>query len=213
MECCDEKVSGLNLKHVAQKRALYVALFLNVLMFGVEIVSGFLHHSTGLLADSVDMLGDAGMYGLTVVAIHRSRRWQAGASFAKGALMAILSLSVMVEAIHKLLISHELPTANVMGIVSVLALAVNLGCAWLLLRFRSDNLNMKSVWLCSRNDALANLGVLIGAVLVGVTNSAWPDALIGIAIAIISMKSSVLILKESRDDLRGGKPSQDAPQK
>jgi len=192
----------MSARHESQRRALYVALGLNLGMFFIESTTGILHHSTGLLADSVDMLGDTGIYALTIMAIHKSTRWQAGASLTKGITMGVLALAVLFEATHKLFFSHALPTASIMGGISVLALTVNIFCAWILLKFRSDNLNMKSVWLCSRNDALANVGVMLGGLLVALTHSAWPDAVVGLGIASIEMKSAVSIISESRRHLR-----------
>lgn len=202
MDCCDHNAESLDLRHSAQRKALLIALFLNLAMFFVEGIAGIINHSTGLLADSVDMLGDTGIYAVTILGIHRSARWQANASLSKGVVMALLAFGVFFEASHKLLFSHAIPTASVMGIVSVIALAVNVTCAWLLLKFRSDNLNMKSVWLCSRNDMLANIGVIVGGLFVALTNSALPDAIIGMAIASIELKSAASIISASRHQLK-----------
>lgn len=201
MDCCEKDAAKLDVHQKAQRRTLYIVLGLNAFMFVIEGAFGLLHHSTGLLGDSLDMLGDAFMYGLTLAVINRGKMWQARASLVKGLLMGVLGLGVVFEAIHKLSFSHVLPIASTMGAISFLALATNVFCAWLLAQHRSDNLNMKSVWLCSRNDALSNVGVMISGALVSFTHSAWPDAVAGIIIAIIVLKSAAEILQASRREL------------
>lgn len=184
------------------RKVLFIALALNFGMFLIDSISGILNHSSGLLADSLDMLGDAAMYGVTLLALRRSPRWQAKASLWKGIAMCALALGILAESGHKLIFAHPLPNASAMGLVSMLGLAANVASAWLLMKHSTENLNLKSVWLCSRNDALANIGVLIAAGLVFVTESALPDALIGAAIAMLGLKSASDIVRESNLELK-----------
>lgn len=184
------------------RKVLLIALGLNFSMFLIESTAGVMNSSSGLLADSLDMLGDAAMYGVTLLALNRSTRWQAKASLWKGIAMATLAVGVLAESVHKLVYLHPVPTASAMGIVSILGLAANVSSAWLLMKYSSQNLNLKSVWLCSRNDALANVGVFIAGGLVALTQSALPDALIGAGIAILGLKSAWDVIKESLSELK-----------
>jgi Co/Zn/Cd efflux system component len=149
-----------------------------------------------LLADSLDMFGDASVYALTLYVLHRSVRVRAGAALFKGALMLLFGLLVIFEAVRKMLVGG-VPDAQWMGVVAVIALAANGLCFALLYRHRSDDLNMKSTWLCSRNDLIANTSVILAAVLVGVTGSLWPDVIIGLAIAMLFLHSAWQVLTES----------------
>ena len=184
------------------RKVLFITLGLNLAMFLIESIAGILSDSSGLLADSLDMLGDAAMYGVTLLALRRSLRWQAKASLGKGIAMGVLAMGVLAESGHKLIYAHPIPTASAMGIVSILGLMANVLSAWLLMKHSSDNINLKSVWLCSRNDALANIGVLIAGGLVALTQSALPDALIGASIAMLGLKSAWDIVRESVSELR-----------
>ncbi len=153
------------------------------------------------MADSLDMLGDAAVYGLTLVALHRSARWQAGAAFAKGAFMLLSGLGVLAEAAHRS-IAPVTPTAATMGLVAALALAANLSCFALLMRHRDDSLNMRSTWLCSRNDLTANIGVLAAAGASVVTESHWPDLVVGVLITAVFVRSALSVLSASVTALR-----------
>ena len=165
-------------------------------MFIVEGWAGITSHSTSLLADSLDMLGDALVYGFSLFVLARSERWQGGVALTKGVFMLIFGLGVLTEAIYKML--HPImPGVGVMGIIGVLALAANIVCFFLLYRHRADNLNMSSTWLCSRNDLFANLGVLLAAAGSYLFTSRWPDILIGCLIAGLFLSSSVNVLRQS----------------
>ena len=157
--CCEDKSCEYALRE-SHSRVLWIVLAVNAVMFLAEGAAGLLAHSTSLLADALDMLGDALVYGFSLFVLARSARWQAGAAFAKGAFMLVFGLAVLGEAIYK--VFHPvMPSVATMGIVGGLALAANLVCFFLLYRHRGDNLNMSSTWLCSRNDLIANIGVLL----------------------------------------------------
>jgi len=166
-------------------------------MFVVEFVFGILARSTSLLADSADMFGDAIIYGGSFLVVGKSTLAKAKVSFAKGLIMLLVGMGALYEAISKW-ITHSQPDPETMGIVGALALVANLTCAVLLMMHRDDDINMKSTWICSRNDVLTNIGVVVAAGLVAYLNSALPDIIVGSAIAGLVLHSSYGILKESR---------------
>ena len=179
-----------------QRRVLYLVLWINAAMFLVECVAGIAAHSTALLADSVDMLGDAIVYGFSLYVIGRGAIWRARAAMLKGVIMAAFGLGVLVQVAVK--IAQGLtPTVEVMSVVGVFALAANLFCLILLRRRRGDDINMRSAWLCSRNDVIDNIGVLVAAVAVALTGSPWPDIIIGLAVAVVFGRSAVRVIREA----------------
>jgi cation diffusion facilitator family transporter len=199
--CCENKsceVAALRQRHA---RVLWIVLGVNAAMFLVEGIAGLLAHSTALLADSLDMFGDALVYGFSLFVLARSARWQAHAALAKGAFMLVFGLGVLAQAAHKI-IYPEMPDVQTMGGVGMLALAANLLCFVLLSRHRADNLNMSSTWLCSRNDLIANVVVLAAAAVSAVLVSQWPDVLAGTAIAILFLRSAIGVLSDAVAALR-----------
>jgi len=151
----------------------------------------------------LDMFGDAAVYGLSLYALHRTVRWRAGAALGKSLLMAGFGLVVIGDVVLKV-DAGVVPAAPLMGVFGTVALAANLVCALLLLRFRSGEINMRSTWLCSRNDVLANLGVLIAAGLVAYTGSLWPDVAIGLLIAGVFAHSALRVFREALGELSAG---------
>jgi len=180
-----------------QRRVFRIVLWINVTMFLVEAVAGILSYSTALLADSVDMLGDAIVYGFSLYVVGRGAIWQARAAALKGIIMAAFGLGVLAQVIVKV-IQGLVPSANVMGAIGVLALAANVFCLLLLWRHRGDDINMRSAWICSRNDVIGNAGVLLAAVGVTLTGSAWPDIAIGVLVVGVFCRSAILVLREVR---------------
>jgi cation diffusion facilitator family transporter len=177
-------------------RVLRIVLVINAAMFLLEGWAGLHARSTSLLADALDMLGDAMVYGFSLFALTRSARWKAGVALAKGGFMLILGLGVLGEACFK--IFHPvMPGMETMGLIGGLALAANLICFFLLYRHRDDNLNMSSTWLCSRNDLIANVGVLSAAASSYMLASRWPDMIVGVAIASIFIRSALHVLRQS----------------
>ena len=199
--CCEQKAEELIALRGEHKKVLTVVLVVNAVLFVVEAAAGLLANSTALLADSLDMLGDSLVYGFSLYVLWRSAAWKARAAFLKGAIMALFGVGVLLEVIYKT-ISGIVPSAETMGIVGALVLFGNGVCFLLLLRHRSDDLNMRSTWLCSRNDIVANLCVLAAAAGVSVLNSSWPDILVGAAIAALFLKSAFTVLHESFLELR-----------
>jgi cation diffusion facilitator family transporter len=194
MKDCCEVMTDVS---VEQRRVLRIVLWINVGMFLVEFGAGLLADSTALLADSVDMLGDAMVYGFSLYAVSRGSAWQARAALLKGAVMALFGVGVLVEVVLKIA-RGTVPAADVMGGIGALALAANLGCLLLLRRRRADDINMRSAWLCSRNDVMANAGVLLAAAGVFLTRSAWPDIAIGLVIAALFATSALGVIREAR---------------
>ncbi len=188
-DCCD-------VRPVPDRRrqVLRVVLAINAIMFLVELTAGLLAHSTALLADSADMLGDAIVYGFSLYVIGRGPAWQARAALLKGGIMAVFGAGILLEVGTKLS-RGVTPSANLMSGVGLLALAANAAVLAFLWRHRADDVNMRSVWLCSRNDVIANVGVLLAALGVALTGSAWPDIAIGLAIAALFVSSAADVIR------------------
>ena len=186
---------------VRQRRVLWVVLAVNAVMFVIEITASWLAGSTALLADAVDFLADSATYGLTLFVLARSMRWKATAALIKGAAMGAFGIGVIAVALWRAS-DPVLPDGAIMGSVGALALAANVGSALLLFWHRGDDLNMRSVWLCSRNDALANVGVLIAAGAVVLTGTAWPDLAAGALIAGLELSAAYTIIRLAHGELR-----------
>lgn len=196
--CCEEKSCEVAALRAQHGRILLAVLGINAAMFVLEGVAGWWSHSTSLLADALDMFGDAMVYGFSLFVLNRSARWQARAALAKGGFMLLFGLGVLAEALHKVL-SLVVPDPVTMSMTGAVALAANLICFALLFRHRADNLNMSSTWACSRNDLIANVGVLFAAAATYLSASRWPDIAVGGAIAAIFLRSAYSV---SRDALR-----------
>ena len=181
-----------------QRRVLIIVLALNAAMFALELGTGLLARSTALVADSADMLGDALVYGLSLYAVGRGETWKARAALLKGGLMAAFAAGVLGQAALRL-VRGDAPIAEAMGAVGLVALAANALCLLLLWRLRDDDVNMRSAWLCSRNDVMANVAVLLAAAAVRATGSGTPDLAVGLAIAAMFGTSAARVL---RDGLR-----------
>jgi len=190
-ECCEVREIPRE-----QRRVLHVVLWINAAMFLTESVAGLLANSTALFADSVDMLGDAIVYGFSLYVIGRGAVWQARAAQLKGIVMAAFAVGVLVQVGAKIA-RGVAPIVEVMGAVGVLALAANLVCLGLLWRRRADDINMRSAWICSRNDVIGNAAVLVAAGATAVTGSPWPDIAIGLLVASVFARSAVQVLREA----------------
>lgn len=199
--CCEDKVSALELLRERQGRTLRFVLAINLVMFGVEVIAGCLAQSTAVLADALDMFGDALVYGFTLYVLDRTATWRAWAAMAKGAVMMLFGVAVLVEALFKIL-TQEVPNASIISVVGAIAVAANAGCLLLLLRHRHDDINMKSAWICSRNDIVANVAVVLAGLLVAFTGSYWPDVIVGIGIATLFLQSALGVSREAYGALR-----------
>jgi cation diffusion facilitator family transporter len=200
-DCCVDKACAVAQLRERQATTLRLVLTANAGMFVVELVAGLLAGSVALLADSLDMLGDALVYGFSLYVVGRGPVWKAKAAVAKAALMALFGAFVLGQIVYKL-VHPQVPSVEVMGVVGALALAVNGLCFVLLWRHRAEDINMRSVWLCSRNDLIANVGVLLTALAVWMAGSSWPDIVIGALICGIFFRSAFLVAREARLELR-----------
>jgi len=190
-ECCEIR----EVPH-AQRRVLHVVLWINAVMFLTESIAGVAAHSTALFADSFDMAGDAIVYGFSLYVIGRGAVWQARAALLKGLVMAAFGVGLLVQVGFK--IAQGLaPTVEVVSVVGALAFAANLGCLILLGRRRDDDINMRSAWICSRNDVIGNAAVLVAAAAVAATGSPWPDIVIGLLVATVFGRSAVRVVREA----------------
>jgi cation diffusion facilitator family transporter len=199
-DCCARKADELTALRGEHKQVLTAVLIINAVLFVVEAVAGLLANSTALLADSLDMLGDSLVYGFSLYVLWRDVTWKARAALLKGAIMAAFGMGVLIEVVYKA-ISGIVPNAETMGIIGVVVLLGNGICFLLLFTHRSDDLNMRSTWLCSRNDIIANLSVLTAAAGVKFFNSSWPDIVVGAAIAALFLRSALTVLSESFAEL------------
>ncbi len=197
--CCPE--IDEELAQGPKRKILCTVLTLNLIMFFVEGISGWLAQSNALMADALDMLGDAVVYGFSLFVIQLDPIWRTRSGILKATIMSVFAFGILGSAIYRVYY-HVVPIASTMGIVGSLALAANLLCAYLLLQFRNDDINMRSAWLCSRNDVLANLGVLAAAGGVAWTGSHWPDLAVGVIIAGMILQSSFGIFKDARLELK-----------
>lgn len=197
--CCTNEVRFEGLS-TAYRRVLWIVIALNAAMFAAEMTAGFAAGSMALRADALDFLGDSLTYGLSLAVIGRSLRARARAALVKGASLGLLGVWVlgatMVEAL-----GPAVPHAPTIGVVGMAALAVNVGSALMLMRWRNGDANVRSVWLCSRNDAVGNVAVIAAGGLVALTGTAWPDLAVAAAMAGIFLHSSWRILGQARAEL------------
>lgn len=199
--CCEDKSCEIDALREKHRRVLQAVLAINVVMFAVEGVAGWMAHSTSLLADALDMLGDATVYAMSLYVIGRSVQAQGKVAMAKGIIMLAFGVGVLSEAAWKT-VHPVMPEAATMGIVGALALAANLLCFYLLYTHRDDNVNLRSTWLCSRNDLFANAGVLLAAGVGSLLASRWPDIVVGVCIAALFVHSSLYVIRDARKAMR-----------
>lgn len=187
------------------RRALWIALVVNAAMFVVEWVAGLQAQSVSLLADAVDFAGDAANYALSLAVLSMALVWRSRAALVKGATMFAYGLWVLARA-GWLLHSGSVPEPLTMGLVGFVALLANAGVAVLLYAFRTGDANMRSVWLCSRNDALSNLAVMAAALGVLGTRSAWPDLAVAAVMALLALSAGLSVMRQARAELAPATP-------
>lgn len=181
-------------------KVLWIVLLINAMMFVVEFIYGLRAQSLSLTGDSLDMLGDALVYGGSLYVIYKSSRAQARVALLKGVIMLASALTVLIRGLYQLQF-WSMPAPQTMTHIGILALGANLICLFLLTRHRGDNLNMSSVWLCSRNDIIANTSVLAAAWFIHVYSSPIPDILVGFFLALVFTRSSLKVIQTSRKQL------------
>ncbi|UYN96365.1 MAG: cation transporter [Enhydrobacter sp.] len=185
----------------AYRRILWIALVVNLAMFAVEIGAGIAAQSVSLLADSLDFLGDGANYGISLLVVGMALKWRARASLLKAATMGAFGIWIAGTTIHHALVG-TVPQAHVMGLIGALAFAANLGVALLLYRWREGDSNMRSVWLCTRNDAIGNLAVLAAAAGVFGSGSGWPDYLVAGIMSGLALWSAGQVIRQANGELR-----------
>ncbi len=185
----------------AFRRALWVVLVINAAMFLIEAASGLLSGSVALQADALDFLGDATTYAITLMVLGMSLRWRASASILKGATMTAFGIYVLGLGVYRLF-GNVVPEAEVMSGVGVLALIANVVSAVILYKFRAGDSNRRSVWLCSRNDAIGNVAVIAAGGAVYLTGTRWPDLIVAAFMAGLATWSAWHILIQARGELR-----------
>jgi Co/Zn/Cd efflux system component len=184
-----------------QRRVLWLVLAINVVIFGGEFVAGFLAHSSAVQGDSLDSLGDALVYGLSLMVVGKSVRARAGAAAIKGSLQLGFAAAVLV-AVAQRYVAGVPPITPTMALAATGALVLNGICLALLSRFRHHDLNMRSVWLCSRNDVVGNAGVLIAAGVIALTGWWWLDLLFGGVLAVLFFHTGLQVLRAAIPQLR-----------
>lgn len=199
--CCAPKTSPAD--SPAYRRVLWIALGVNAAMFFIEAGAGLAAGSVALQADALDFLGDAANYGLSLFVLSMALMWRARAALVKGASMGLFGLWVIVAAAMSA-VAGETPSAPVMGAVGALALAANVGVALLLYRYRNGDANMRSVWLCTRNDAIGNVAVMAAAVGVFGTRSAWPDIAVAAIMASLALAAAFQVIRSAMAELASG---------
>ena len=182
------------------RRALWIALVVNAAMAVVEIVSGMAAGSVSLLADSVDFAGDAANYGLSLAVLSMALAWRSRVAWIKGWSMGAFGVFVIARAVWSLW-TGQVPEPLTMGLVGTLALAANVGVAVLLFAYREGDANMRSVWLCTRNDALGNLAVLAAAAGVFGTGQGWPDLVVAAVMATLAISAARSVLRHARAEM------------
>lgn len=182
------------------RRVLWVALFVNAVMFLMELSAGFSSGSLSLLTDAIDFAGDALNYGVSLAVLASALAWRARAAMLKAFSMMSFGLYVLGSALWSVW-NGGVPDASTMGVVALLALLANVSVAWLLYAFREGDANMRSVWLCSRNDALGNVAVFLAALGVVGTGAAWPDLLVAALMAGLALHGGWQVLQQARSEL------------
>lgn len=201
--CCDDHCHApVPPEDHGFRRVLWIALAVNASMFLIEIAAGLAAGSAALKADSLDFLADASNYAISLFALGLAGAWTSRAALLKGASMGAFGVYVLSDALFRVL-SGGTPEPLTMGVVGVLALASNVGVAILLYRHRGGDANRRSAWLCSRNDAIGNLAVLVAAVIVAVTGTAWADLVVAAVMAILELTSARSIILHALAELRG----------
>ncbi|MBD8878546.1 cation transporter [Roseibium polysiphoniae] len=198
--CCDNKATfdGLSTDY---KRRLWIVIALNGGMFVVEMIAGHAAGSKALQADALDFFGDAVTYGISLAVIGASLKVRATAALAKGFSLLLMGLWVAGSTLYQLLVLG-VPEAGVMGAIGFLALAANIASVLLLMKYKDGDANVRSVWLCSRNDAIGNVAVMLAALAVWATSTAWPDLIVAALMATLFVSSAAQILRQGLSEYR-----------
>ena len=197
--CCDHECS-LEPLHERQRGTLQIVLAINVLMFFTIVAAAYYAGSSALLADSLDNLGDALTYAFSLYAVSRGTVVKARVALFKGALIFLAALTVVAQIAYRLFVPG-IPVFEVMGIFSLAGLAANSVCLFLLWRHRHEDVNMSSVWECSRNDIAANISVFVAAGAVWFTGSGWPDIVVALGLSTLLIRSAMRVITSALAEL------------
>jgi Co/Zn/Cd efflux system component len=206
MSDCD---CSIEVESRQQGRVLITLLVINAAMFVVEVVTGILAESTGLIADSLDMLADAVVYGIGLYAVGRATSAKIRAAYVSGYLQMALALIVALDVSRRAVFGSE-PEPAYMVLIGLIALAANVVCLNLIAKHRDSGVHMRASWIFSKNDVIANVGVVVSGGIVFVTGSRWPDLFVGIAIAYIVFRGALAIIEDARNEQRQSMASQAA---
>lgn len=198
--CGDDKLQFEGLSQ-SYKKILWIIIGINAVMYFVETYGSVAADSMALRADALDFLGDSVTYTITLIAIGRSSTWRATAAMLKGISLMLMGLWVLFSTIYRVFVLG-VPNEMLMGGVALLAFVANLTSALLLMKYRNGDANVRSVWLCSRNDAISNLAVMVAAVIVGMTMSPWPDLIVAGLMAGLFLQSAFLIIRQAKQELQ-----------
>ena len=198
-DCCDKECT-IDALRDQQRGTLQVVLAINAVMFALIIGAAFYSYSTALLADSFDNLGDALTYGLSLYVITRSNTAKAKVALFKGVLIFMAAIVVSSQIIYRLTIS-SVPIFEIMGMFSLLSLVANSVCLYLLWKHRNADINMSSVWECSRNDIASNLSVFIAAGAVWLTGAGWPDLIVALGLVLLLLRSSYRVITSAWEEM------------
>lgn len=200
--CCGGSQNDTEkLNDAAWRRVLWIALVINAAMFGVEIIAGVTAESASLKADALDFLGDAANYAISLGVAGMALVWRARAALGKGVSILLFGLWVLGNTVWTAA-QGVVPAAETMGIVGVIALVANLACAAMLWRHREGDANRRSVWICSRNDAIGNIAVVAAALGVFGTGTGWPDIAVAAIMATLALSGGWQIIRQARNELR-----------
>jgi len=201
--CCSNNQADAGPRY---RRILWIALAVNAPMFVLELGASFSSGSTALAADAADFAGDAANYALSLAAIAAGGLWQSRAALVKGYAMGIYGVAVLAYAAWRMWLGAA-PEPLAMGLVGTAAFAANLGVAVLLFAYREGNANMRSVWLCTRNDAIGNIAVVVASAGVYGTGSLWPDVAVAILMAGLGLRAAYQVVGQSRAEIRDANTS------
>jgi len=200
--CCeDDHMIEPDPTDIQGRRSLKIVLLMQVVMCIITWVSGWISHSTVVLADGVDFLSHVFLLTLSLYATGHGVRWIGRASLIKGITMSGIGLSVLIDAIRAIH-SDPAPAAHTLGMIGILGIATNLATFSLLGKIRHNDVNMHSSWLCSRNDLLTHFGILVTSVLVALTHSRWPDTIVGAGLSLLILNSGIHVIQRSIHLLR-----------
>lgn len=199
-DCCDKACSADPSTSPRYRRVLWVALWINAVMFGVEIAGSMHSGSVSLLADAIDFFGDAANYGLSLAVLSMGLAWRARAALVKGLTMGAYGLFVIAKALV-VAMNGAAPEPVSMGLIAIVALVANGSVAAMLYVYREGDANMRSVWLCSRNDAIGNIAVMLAALGVFGTGSAWPDLAVAGIMAALALTAATAVVRQSLKEM------------